>query len=277
MWTKPIAVLLTCVAQGTTANLFDGDDERIEAPTFSAVKTADATLNLFANKLAACCVDLATGTCHETQKCNKKEKECDKCNKKGGYEWKLPSGDPPSPGPGPGPPPPPPVDTKPCCLVIATNTCHADDKCNQKEKKCLKNNCQKTKVSGASGMATWKVKKNQSPAPTSTPTHAPSNSPTTAEPTAVPTSAAPTSEPTSGPTGTPTTAGPSASPTDGPTNSPTTATPTAVPTNAPTAHPTDAPTAQVSSLCLLFAQLSQERFHCSNNIALLHSLSLYMI
>ncbi len=41
MWTKPIAALLICIAQGAAANLFDGDEERVvvhadaEAPTHS--------------------------------------------------------------------------------------------------------------------------------------------------------------------------------------------------------------------------------------------------
>lgn len=223
------------------------------------------------NNLAACCVNIATDTCHATVKCNKKEKNCEKCIKKtgGNYKWMVSgtgTGNPPAPAPGP---PTPPssggggTTDNACCVIIATNTCHVDEKCNKKEKNCLKDKCQKTIVAGAAGQAKWKVRNKQSPVPTSTPTHAPSNTPTTAAPSHNPTqapSAAPTSQPTFGPTPAPTTPTPSTSPTHGPTKAPVTDTPTAVPTQAPTSQPTKNPTTQVSSLCLVLHS-SPERFY----------------
>jgi hypothetical protein len=50
-----------------------------------------ANNNLLASE---CCVNTATNTCHATDKCNKKEKECQKCNKKTSdvYAWMLSGG-----------------------------------------------------------------------------------------------------------------------------------------------------------------------------------------
>ncbi len=219
------------------------------------------------DNLAACCVSIATDTCHAMVKCNKKERDCKKCIKKmgGNYKWMVPglgrTGNPPAPptsgGDGSSGET---TGDKACCVIIATNTCHVDEKCNKKEKNCLKDKCQKTSVAGATGVAKWKSRNKKLPAPTFTPTHAPSNTPTTAAPSHNPTRApsnAPTPKPTSGPTATPTTSTPSSSPTHGPTNAPVTDTPTTVPTPAPTVHPTENPTTQVSSLSC-FTQLSRE-------------------
>lgn len=90
------------------------------------------------NLLAECCVNTATNMCHATDKCNKKEKECQKCNKKTSdeYAWKLSGG---------GAPPEPrepdiASSSAECCVNTATNTCHATDKCNDKEKECKRCN-----------------------------------------------------------------------------------------------------------------------------------------
>eukprot|EP00986_Skeletonema_menzelii_P003468 scaffold1052_cov115-Skeletonema_menzelii.AAC.1 len=189
------------------------------------------------NLLAECCVNIATNTCHATDKCNKKEKECEKCNKKTSdeYSWMLPGGSPPPPVPVPPEPRQPDngggtTDEDvhkeieiPCCAIIATNTCHEDNKCNQQVKNCENKKCQKN------GVAVWQVPSKQSPAPTS----APSNSPTPK-----PSTSAPSPTPTSSPTDAPTNPVPA---TPAPTGAPTLSTP------APSKNPTTAPTATVDS------------------------------
>jgi hypothetical protein len=165
-----------------------------------------ANNNLLASE---CCVNTATNTCHAIDKCNKKEKECQKCNKKTSdeYAWMLPGGGVP-------PEPREPDITggettdgaggtieNPCCAIVDTNTCHENNKCNEKQRNCENKKCQKN------GTAVWKVPSQQSPAPTSNPT----SSPTTEAP-----SKAPTSEPTPSPTknnSVPATPAPTAAPT----------------------------------------------------------------
>eukprot|EP00986_Skeletonema_menzelii_P005447 scaffold1978_cov144-Skeletonema_menzelii.AAC.13 len=209
------------------------------------------------NLLEECCVNTATNTCHATDKCNKKEKECKKCNNKTSddYTWMLPGGSPPTPPPGPPDQPDNGGGTtdgdgnnqieNPCCAIIATNTCHEDNKCNQKVKNCENKKCQKN------GVAVWQVPSKQS----STPTSAPSNSPTPK-----PSTSAPSPTPTSSPTGAPTNPVPA---TPAPTGAPTLSTPapTGAPTlstPAPSKNPTTAPTVTVDSTVYEYTNTGRE-------------------
>eukprot|EP00986_Skeletonema_menzelii_P016676 scaffold15418_cov70-Skeletonema_menzelii.AAC.1 len=133
----------------------------------------------------------------------------------------------------------------PCCAIIATNTCHEDNTCNQKVKNCQNKKCQEN------GVAVWQVPSKQS----STPTSAPSNSPTPKPSTSAP-SPTPTSSPTDAPTNpVPATPAPTGAPTlstPAPTGAPTLSTP------APSKNPTTAPTATVDSTVYEYTNTGRE-------------------
>ncbi|KAK1737802.1 hypothetical protein QTG54_011574 [Skeletonema marinoi] len=195
-----------CVGATTTAFLLLATVALflIQQPADSTSAAAVAAKRVVDNlALAECCVNTATGTCHTTVKCNKKEKECIKCDKKaadGTYIWMM-LGEPPAPGPEE----PEPVNgggttEEACCLIIAENTCHVKDKCNKDDKNCQNSKCQK------SGEARWQVPSKQSPAPTPAPTTPAPTSKQSPAPTPSPTTPAPTNPmpATPAPTGTPT-------------------------------------------------------------------------
>ncbi len=110
-----------------------------------------------------CCVNTASGTCHATDKCNKRENECMRCNTKTDdtYIWQTA---PTLPEPSRGGT----VET-PCCVNIATNTCHVITRCNKDGNNCLNKKCQKN------GVSSWMIVPSKvSPAPTpATPTPPP--------------------------------------------------------------------------------------------------------
>jgi len=190
-----------CVGATTTAFLLLATVALflIQQPADSTSAAAVAAKRVVDNlALAECCVNTATGNCHTTVKCNKKEKECLKCDKKaadGTYIWMM-LGEPPAPGPEePEPDNVGGTTEEACCVIIAENTCHVKDKCNKDEKNCQNGKCQK------SGEARWQVPSKQSPAPTPAPTTpAPTNPmPATPAPTGTPTAFTPA--PTPAPTG----------------------------------------------------------------------------
>ena len=172
----------------------------------------------------ACCVNIASNTCHSDGKCNKKEKNCkkDKCQKEGDSEWKVPI-QTNAPTNNPTTSSPTPIPTS---VPSGSPT-------------------QKPSSAAPSKSPTSSPSASPTSSPTQKPvTSSPSNAPTanpSSAPTQKPSSAAPSKSPTSSPSASPSkspTSSPSASPTSSPTQKPV----TSAPSNAPTANPSSAPT-----------------------------------